>query len=75
MIPLFAFGFQLLFSLMPFVGFTYASMIGLIPWSLIALGVHYIHYQFGIGVVFNADESCYMNKKVVIADTDFYNDW
>lgn len=70
-IPLFAFVCSLVVMLIPQIGSGLSTAIGLIPWSLIALGVHYIHYQIGVGIVFNVDDHCYVRKE----KEDFYLDW
>lgn len=70
-IPLFAFVCSLVVMLVPQMGLGLSTAIGLIPWSLIALGVHYIHYQVGIGVIFNMDDHCYVRKE----RDDFYLEW
>lgn len=62
-IPVVAFLFSIFLQFIPFFGNMLASLIGLIPWGFIALGVHYIHYQVGIAIVFNAEDVCYTHEK------------
>jgi len=72
-IPAIAFLFQMLLSLIPFAGSLISVLIGLLPWGMLALGAHYIHYQVGIGIVFNADDSCYIyhTKKEKVFSLDW----
>lgn len=61
-IPVLAFIAQLLLGLIPVVGGLLSLFVGVIPWGLMAVGAHYIHYQVGIGIVFNADDACYIKN-------------
>jgi len=62
-IPVGAFLFQLVLLSVPYIGSVFGSFFGLIPWSVLAIGTHYIHYEVGMGIVFNAEEKCYIELK------------
>jgi len=62
LLPIFASVAQVVFSVVPFVGSALARATGLLPWGILAVAVHFVHYRVGTKIFFNAAEMCYTRE-------------